>query len=118
MNKLMVLLNNLVSVEFVFENCEGVIVENEDFIMFGVKSDKVKFAIHESCNRRYYNRYTGWNVLFDRLMKNDIAQIILKDKYFEKETLIVDWHDEYENTNKNQNTYINEFENLICEVKV
>lgn len=118
MSKPMVNLSNLASAEFIFENGEGTIVESEYFIMFGVKDDKAKFAIHKSHNRKYYDSYTGWNVLFDRLMKNDITQIILKDKYFEKETLMVDWHDEYENTNKNQNTYINEFENLICEVKI
>lgn len=112
------MINNLTSIEFAFENGEGVLVDSEDFIMFDLESDKIKFEIQESRNRKYYDDYTGWNVLFDRLMKNDIAQIILKDKYFEKETLIVDWHDEYGNTNKNQHTYINSFGNLFCEVKV
>lgn len=117
MNKLMVSLGNLTSVEFAFENGDGVLVESEDFIMFAVKEDKIKFAIKQDRNKKYYDDYTGWNVLFTRLLENNIAQIILRDKYFEKNVIMADWHNEYEDINKNQDTYINEFGNLVCEVQ-
>ena len=117
MNKPIFTLSNLTSIEFAFENGDGVMVESEDFIMFGINEDKIKFAIKQDRNKTYYDDWSGWNVLFDRVMENNIAQIILRDKHFERNTLMIEWHDEYGDINKNQNTYINEFENLICELK-
>lgn len=110
----MITLGNLLSVEFVFENGDGALVDSDDFIMFGVKDNGLKFAIKEKCNKHYYDEYTGWNVLFERILCNNIAQIIVKDKYLETETFFIDWSDGHDFINANQNTYINEFGNLVC----
>lgn len=117
MNMIMPMLRNLSSIEFVFENGDGVLVESENFIMFGIKEDTVRFAIDGDYNRKYYDDYAGWNILFDRLMENDIAQIIVRDKGFDRYTIYIDWQGIDGDTNTNQNTYINEFGNLVCEVK-
>lgn len=109
-------LKDLTSVEFVFENGEGVIVKNEDFIMFDISNDMIRFCIDKKNNKKYYDDYTGWNVLFDRLLTNDITHIILRNKTFSKRDILIDWEDIYSNTNKNQNTYINEVGDLACEI--
>ena len=107
---------DMISCEFVFENGEGVTVTKRDFISFDVNKDIITFSINKMYNRNYYDTYTGWNVLFDRLLKNDITHIILMDKSLTELTIPIEWEDMYSNTNKNQNTYINNLGNLVCEI--
>lgn len=108
-------LPNLSSVEFVFENGEGVIVEAEHFVSLDIADNSVEFSIDSCHNRKYYDDYTGWNVLFDRMVHNDITRLILTDKCFNRHDVVIEWIDDGD-TNSNQDTYINEFGRLICKI--
>ena len=115
-NKNEIKYKDIVSSEFVFENGEGVALTKRDFISFYVDEDTIAFTISKMYNRNYYDTYTGWNILFDRLLKNDITRIILMDNNLAEMIIPIEWGDMYSNTNKNQNTYIDNLGNLVCEI--
>lgn len=109
--------NNLKSIEFCFETGDGIILDTDRFTQFNISTNQISFTIPKENNLEYYDEWSGWNILFDRLLKNDVTQIFTYDMDKVQTRYFADCEDDYGKITDYMNTYI-DGGNLISSIKV
>ena len=109
--------NNLKSIEFCFETGDGVTLNADIFSEFDIKNGAISFKIQLENNIEYDDKWTGKNVLFDKLLKNNVTQIFTYDMDNLKTKYIADCEDLYGRILDYMNTYVDEYR-LSCNIKV
>lgn len=109
--------NNLKSIEFCFETGDGVTLDADIFYEFDIKNDEISFKIPLENNIEYNDKWTGKNVLFDKLLKNNVTQIFTCDVDNIKTRYVADCEDLYGRILDYMNTYVDEC-GLTCNIKV
>lgn len=109
--------NNLKSIEFCFEMGDGITLDVDRFALFDITPTEISFTISEENNLEYYDEWSGWNILFDRLLKNDVTQIFTYDMDKVRAVYFANCGDEYGKLKDYMNTYI-DGGNLVSSIKV
>ena len=109
--------NNLKSIEFCFETGDGVTLRSTLFNQFEVNNRTISFRIASENNITYHDEWSGQNVLFDKLLNNDVTQIFIHYEDKVKVKYLADYEDIYGRVIDYMNTYIDN-EYLVCTIKV
>ena len=109
--------NNLKSIEFCFEAGDGILLDADRFAQFDITPTEISFTISEENNLEYYDEWSGWNILFDRLLKNDVTQIFTYDMDKLQTKYLADCEDDYGKIADYMNTYV-DGGNLVSSIKV
>lgn len=105
------------SIEFCFEAGDGIIIDSTRFAQFEVNNRTISFRITSDNNITYHDEWSGQNILFDRLLQNDVTQVFIHSEDKTKVRFLADYEDIYGRIIDYMNTYIDNGD-LVCSIKV